>query len=221
MSTMQDGSLPPASLPAPLHRRDQTISQILRGLVETGAERVYVGDLVDAFGPRAFAALMFAFSLLALVAAVPGSSAVTAAPIVLIAVQLIAGVPNLWLPKAIDRRSLKREDLKGVMDKVLPTLERVERFLAPRLGFLFGALGDRAMGLTCLYLAFVLALPIPFFNLVPGIGIATLSLALAARDGVVALIGYGIAGASAVVLVLSAQVVVAAFERVIHLLGAN
>jgi hypothetical protein len=197
---MQDGSLHTADAPMRTAHAQRTVSDILRNLTDMPSERVYVGDLVDAFGPRAFGALMFAFSLLALVAAVPGSSAVTAAPIVLIAFQLIVGVPNLWLPRAIDKRSLKRDDLKRMLNRVLPTLERVERFLAPRL-----------------ILAVVLALPIPFFNLVPGIGIAALSLALVARDGVLALIGYGIAGASGVVLTLSAHAVFAAVERVMRL----
>jgi hypothetical protein len=217
MSLMQDGSLPTAQSPVRVDRAPRTVSDILRGLTDQDADRIYVGDLVDAFGPRAFGALMFAFSLLALVAAVPGSSAVTAAPIIIIAVQLIIGVPNLWLPKAIDRRSLKRDDLKNMLDRVLPTLERVERFLAPRLEFLFGSVGDRMVGTVCLLLAVVLALPIPFFNLVPGMGVATLSLALVARDGLLALIGYGIAAASGVVLTLSAHAVFAAVERVIGL----
>jgi hypothetical protein len=214
---MQDGSLHTADAPMRTAHAQRTVSDILRNLTDMPSERVYVGDLVDAFGPRAFGALMFAFSLLALVAAVPGSSAVTAAPIVLIAFQLIVGVPNLWLPRAIDKRSLKRDDLKRMLNRVLPTLERVERFLAPRLEFMFGSIGDRVIGAVCLILAVVLALPIPFFNLVPGIGIAALSLALVARDGVLALIGYGIAGASGVVLTLSAHAVFAAVERVMRL----
>jgi hypothetical protein len=219
MDRMQDGSLPQAPPPPRSPPQDRTLSHIFRGLLDTEAERIFVGDVVDAFGPRAFGALMFAFSLLALVAAVPGSSAVTAAPIILIASQLVIGVPNLWLPRAIDRRSLKRDDLSRMLGRVLPLLERIERFLAPRLRLLFGPVGDRVIGAVALLLAIVLALPIPFFNLAPGVGIAALSLGLVVRDGIVALIGYGIAGASAVVLVLSARAVVAAVGRVIHLFG--
>jgi hypothetical protein len=66
----------------------------------------------------------------------------------------------------------------------------------------------------------VLALPIPFFNLAPGSGIAALALGLAARDGLVVLIGYGITSGCVVVLVLSANVVVAAVQRIMHLFGA-
>jgi hypothetical protein len=219
MSSMTDGPSASANLPARIEPRLQSLSQILRGLLQTDAERIYVGDVVDAFGPRAFGALLFAFSLLSLIAAVPGSSAVTAVPLLIIAAQLVIGAPNLWLPKMLDRRSLKREDLTRMMDRVLPMLERIERFLTPRWSFMFGAVGDRLIGLTCLLLAIVLALPIPFFNLAPGAGIAALALGLAARDGLVVLIGYGITSGCVVVLVLSANVVVAAVQRIMHLFG--
>lgn len=197
----------------------EKLSGILRSLLDTDAERICIGDLVDAFGPRAFGALLFVFALLSLVAAVPGSSAVMAVPLLLIAPQLIIGVPNLWLPAALDRRSLKRADLEKVLGKVLPTLERIEKLLAPRLHWLVGSIGDRIVGLACLALAVVLALPIPFFNLAPGMAIAALGLGLAARDGLVVLIGYGIAAGCGVVLVLSAGAVIAAIQRMMHLFG--
>lgn len=200
------------------HDHDR-MSLILRQLVDNGAERIRVGDVVDAFGPRAFGALLFVFALLSLVAAVPGSSAVMAAPILVISPQLILGVPNLWLPGVFDRRSLKRDDLRKVMDRVLPLLERVERLLAPRLHFLVGSIGDRLAGVVCFILAVVLALPIPFFNLAPGSAIAVLGLGLAARDGIVVLIGYGIAVGCAVVLILSANVVINAIQRMMHMFG--
>lgn len=200
----------------PQHLR---LSGILRSLLDTEAERICIGDVVDAFGPRAFGALLFVFALLSLVAAVPGSSAVMAIPLLLIAPQLIIGAPNLWLPRALDKRSLKRADLQKLLDKVLPTVERIEKLLAPRLHLMFGMVGNKVIGLACLVLALVLALPIPFFNLAPGMAIAALGLGLAARDGLVVLIGYGIAAGCAVVLVLSAGAVIAAIERILHLIG--
>ena len=204
----------------PPRKPDDTLSGILADLLDGGGERIAIGDMVDAFGPRAFGALLFVFSIPNLLPLPPGSSTVLSIPLLIIAPQLLIGVPNLWLPRAIDKRSLRRSDLKGAFAKILPRLQRVERLLQPRLGFMFGPVGDRVIGLVCTALVLVLILPIPFGNLLPAAAIAALSLGLAQRDGALALVGYGIAAGSVIVLVLSAQAVVAAFNQLLRLIGA-
>jgi len=92
--------------------------------------------------------------------------------------------------------------------------------LQPRLGFMFGPIGDRLIGLVCTTLGLVLILPIPFGNLLPAASIAALALGLTQRDGAVVLLGYGIAGASLIVLILSAQAVSAALQQMLRLIGA-
>ncbi len=203
----------------PPRKADDSLSGILEDLLDGGGERIAIGDMVDAFGPRAFGALLFVFSIPNLLPLPPGSSTILSIPLLIIAPQLVIGVPNLWLPKAIDERSLRRADLKAAFDKILPRLRRVERLLQPRLGFMFGVLGDRLIGLVCTALVLVLILPIPFGNLLPAASIAALSLGMAQRDGALVALGYGIAAASVVVLVLSAQAVAAAFHQLLRLLG--
>ena len=100
---------------------------------------------------------------------------------------------------------------------LLPRLAKLERLLAPRLGWLFGAWGDRVVGLVCTLLALVLILPIPLGNLLPALAIALMSLGLMQRDGIVLLLGYATAAVSAGVLVLSAHAVTAAVRRLIEL----
>jgi len=200
--------------------QDQAVSAILRGLLDEPAERLTIGNLVDAFGPRAFGALMFVFSIPNLLPLPPGSSTFLSIPLLIIAPQLIIGTKTLWLPKALDNRSIKRAAFAKAMNKSLPRLERVERLLGPRLDFVFGLVGDRVIGLVVLALSLVLVLPIPLGNMLPAIAIAALSLGLTQRDGVVVLVGYGIAAASVVVLILSAHAVVAAFGQLLRLIGA-
>jgi hypothetical protein len=196
------------------------LSDILGRLLHAPDERIALGELVDAFGPRAFGALMFVFSIPNLLPLPPGSSTFLSIPLLIIAPQLMIGLPTLWLPRALDRRSLRRADLARGFDRLLPRVARIERLLAPRLEFLFGPLGDRIIGLVILALALVLVLPIPFGNLLPAAAIAALSLGLTQRDGVVVLAGYGIAGASVVVLILSAHAVVGAFNHLLRLTAA-
>jgi hypothetical protein len=92
----------------------------------------------------------------------------------------------------------------------------MELVTRPRLEILFGPAGERLIGVTCTLLALVLVLPIPLGNLAPGATVAVLSLALLQRDGLLALLGYLMAAASVGLLVLSASVVMAAIEKLLH-----
>ena len=81
----------------------------------------------------------------------------------------------------------------------------------PRLVFLFGPVGERLIGLVCLALALVLILPIPGGNILPAMAVSALAFALIQRDGLIALIGYGLAITSASVLALAAHIIVRMF----------
>lgn len=195
------------------------ISQLLEELGDGADGVVEMDAVVDHFGRRAFGALLFIFAIPNLLPLPPGSTTVLGLPLVLIAPQLALGVPNLWLPRALGRRGLRRSELKKLFARPLPRLKKIERLLAPRQGWVFGPVGDRVIGLVCAILALVLILPIPFGNILPTLTIAALSLALAQRDGLLALIGYGLAAISATVLALTFGAVVAAASRLEHWVG--
>ena len=197
------------------------ISAILGQLVNAPGDRLTVSDVVEAFGPQGFGALMFVFAIPNLLPLPPGSSTFLSIPLLLIAPQVMVGHRALWLPRIGDRRSLSRADLARLAGPGLARLARIERLLRPRLGFLFGAVGDRLIGAVILALSLVLVLPIPLGNLLPAAAIAALSLGLAQRDGLVALVGYAVAAASALVLFFTAHAVVAAAHRLLGILGAD
>jgi hypothetical protein len=189
------------------------LSRLLRELAEPREGVIHVEEIVERFGRRAFGGLLFAFSIPNLLPLPPGSSTVLGLPLVLVAPQVMVGSRSLWLPRAVRRRGLDRKALGKAFDRLLPRLEKLEMLLAPRLGWLFGAVGDRVIGLVCTVLALVLILPIPFGNLLPAAAMALLSLGLVQRDGIVLLLGYAAAAASAGVLVLSAHAVAAAIHK--------
>ena len=93
-------------------------------------------------------------------------------------------------------------------------LRRVEAVSKPRLAFLFGAVGERLIGVVILALALVLILPIPGGNILPAMAVSALAFALIQRDGVIALVGYALAVTSASVLVLAAHIIVRMFVHV-------
>jgi hypothetical protein len=117
-------------------------------------------------------------------------SALLGAPLILIAAQLAWGCKSVWLPTAVKRWSFERTAFEKVVNGTRPYLRRAERLLAPRLVFMFGALGTRLIGVGCVVLAVLIALPIPLANFLSGLSIAAFALALLQRDGIAAAFGW-------------------------------
>lgn len=162
------------------------ILQALAG--DESRARISVGDLLAAMGDRAFGALMLVFALPNIVPTPPGTSAITGAPLVLLAAQLFAG-KTPWLPRVICDRSLAREDFARVVSKIVPILLWVQKLLKPRMEGLLSPGCERVVGLVCLLLAVILALPIPLGNILPAVAICCFSFAILERDGLFALLG--------------------------------
>ena len=196
-----------------------SLSDLLQTLIDQPGDRISVREMVDFFGHRAFGAVLFTFSVPNLLPLPPGSSTVLGLPLVLFAPQLALGVSRPWLPRWLGDRMLDRKVLKTGFEKLLPGLRKVERLSSPRLGVLFGPLGDRLIGLVCTLLALVLILPIPLGNMLPALAVGVLALGLVQRDGVLLILGYLLTAASAAVLVLSARAVVAAVHHLLGLVG--
>ena len=169
----------------------QRVSDLLQLLSRTWPhERVSLGDVTRLLGDRGYGVLMF---VLALPGAVPGLSSIAAIPLALVAVQLAIGLPRPWLPRFLAVRSLSRTDFARMIERVEPSLMRIERLLRPRFMLLTGPVGERLMGAMCLVLALLLTVPI-LFNLPLIVPIALMSLALLERDGVLAAIGLAVGG---------------------------
>lgn len=203
----------------PSDPKHASLSELLTSLCEGPAGPISVRDIVDHFGHRAFGAVLFVFAVPNVLPLPPGSSGVLGAPLVLISPQLAIGRPRPWLPRAIADRTVNRSTLNQAFSKVIPSLERVEKLLAPRLGFLFGPVGDRIIGLVCFLLSAVLILPIPGGNILPAAAIAVLSLALTQRDGVFLLFGYTLTGASVGLLIYLASAIAKVFDHLLKAVG--
>ena len=197
-----------------------SISAILRELCADPEAEITVGQIVRRFGRRAFGAVLFLFSTPNLLPLPPGSSTVLGAPLVLLAPQVALGVEAPWIPKGLAARKITGAALAATFGRMLPFVERAERFSRPRLPFMFGSVGDRIIGVVCTLLALVLILPIFGANMLPAAAVGVLALSLVQRDGVLALIGYLLAAISVGVLALMASAVVLAVQKLLHLFGA-
>jgi hypothetical protein len=184
------------------------MSATLRRLAHQIEDRIRLSELVVHLGDRTFGAILLVFAIPNLIPLPPGSSTVLGIPLILAAAQLAMGRSSLWLPQVVGNRTLLRSDLERLVYHGVPALRRLERLLVPRLGPL---LNERLIGAACLLLAVILILPIPFGNMLPGLGIAAFSLGLLQRDGLAVLVGWAVTLASLlfVALVSSALLLMA------------
>jgi hypothetical protein len=209
-----DGRMPRSTL------NTLPLSTILRAVAERPEPTVSIAELTALFGGRALGALLLVFGLLCTLPLPPGSTTVLGAPLVLLSPQLVIGTRAPWLPRGVRERTIATEALRRGLPQVLVWLERVEAVSRPRLPFLFGAVGERMIGVVCTLLALVLILPIPLGNMLPAAALSTLSLALVQRDGALALFGYLLAALSGSILVLAAELISRGAHHVISVMTA-
>jgi hypothetical protein len=196
----------------------QSLSDVIEGFGEDTRPVLTVGQMLEQFDSRAFGAMLLVFGLLNCLPLPPGSSTILSLPILLLAPQIAWGSDIPWLPRKLVEHPLKRDDLRGLFRRLTPIVRRMELVTRPRLEILFGPIGERLIGVVCTLLALVLVLPIPLGNLAPGATVAVLALSLLQRDGLLTLLGYLMAAVSVGLLVLSAGVVAAAVQRLLHMI---
>jgi hypothetical protein len=184
-------------------------SEVLEDLASRPSPAISVADVLNAFGDRAFGALMLIFAAPNILPLPPGTSAVLGAPLLFVAAQLMTGRASLWMPKAICERSISRDTFSTVTSRLSPLLRRSERFLKPRLTGLLHPLSERLIGAVCLLLAIILFLPIPFGNIPPAMAISAFALGILERDGLAACLGWITAAGSLLVLAAISSAIVA------------
>lgn len=172
-------------------------SEVLRELAYGEGERVSFRDILIGLRHRAFGFTMLIFALPCCLPMPPGIPTVCGIALTIIALNLIAVRRRLWLPKTIADKSLARADLRRVVDRVLPMMQRLERFCRPRLALLTEPFGKVLIGLVVLVLGLVMILPIPFLgNMPPGFAASVIAIGVIERDGLVVLIGLVVSAAA-------------------------
>ena len=190
-------------------------SEVLRDLVEEGqSERVTFREILVELRHRAVGFALLIFALPCCLPMPPGIPTVCGVAIVIIAANLIVGRQRLWLPRAITEKSVSRADLKRMVDRWLPYLERLERFCKPRFPIVTEPFAKVLIGLVIFVLGFIMILPIPFLgNMPPGFAASVLAIGMTERDGLVVLIG---AAVSAVAIAVASVATTAAIIGIIE-----
>ena len=181
-------------------REEKVSDQLGRWL--SGDEPKTLAGLLDVFGPGSFALL---FIVLMAPAALPlptgGATHVLEVIVALLALQLILGRDEVWLPERWKQRDLGGKSERFVTGLV-KQLRRIERFSRPRWRWVFRLpLSKRAFGLVVLGLTVTAFLAPPFSGLdtLPALGVVLIGFGLLVEDVILAVAGVvvGIAGVAA------------------------
>lgn len=168
-------------------------SEVLTVLASQEGDRLTVGDIVAVLRDRAFALLVVLLGLPNCLPMPPPIPLVCGLLLLLVAVQIAAGMSAPWLPRKLLGRSIPRQDVKRAVDRAVPVLRRLERWSRPRVGVFESALGMRGMGVALLTLAMALIVAAPVIGQIPlGLAVCLVGLGLVERDGIVVLVGLAI-----------------------------
>jgi hypothetical protein len=123
--------------------------------------------------------------LLALAAMVPGVSIVAGLLLMIPAFQMLAGRPAPIFPRRIANHPLPTRHLAAPVQRAVPVLRYLEKFVHPRWPTPFEAT-KRLVGIVVIILDTAVAFaPLPLSNVVPALLIALIALAYLEEDGLV------------------------------------
>ena len=163
-----------------------------------GAERVALGDLVDAMGRSSMAAVLLVPALLLVspLSGVPGASIVGGGVIALIAGQILAGRTEVWLPNFIRSRRLPGPALRRALVWLRGPAKRFDGLAPARSGGGGHAWWTSPLALLCLALG--LSMPmlelIPFSSSIVASLVAALALAMLTGRLGIAVLAITLAG---------------------------
>lgn len=156
-----------------------------------------IGEALEIMGSTGIAFTVLFLAIPALTP-IPGPfGMVFGTALALISLQIIAGSRTLWLPAMVRNRHVSPATFDLIVRHSIPMIARVEKIMrAGRLKALTGPIVQTLLGIPIFLLAVVIALPIPFGNILPVFSLVVLAVALMERDGLVALVGLLFAAAT-------------------------
>jgi hypothetical protein len=176
-----------------------------------------IGDLVETFGPRSFAMLFVVLMALPALPLPTGAvSHVLEILTMLLALELMVGRTEVWIPKRFQDRELKGLTGPKFSQALVKRIRWFEKFSKPRMaGLLENRLTNMAFGAAVFALALTAFLAPPFSGLdtLPSLGVVVLSLGVLLGDIVIAGIGLGIGVLGIVVVVGLGKAITHLFHR--------
>ena len=210
-----------AGKPAPegrLRAMRRTVSRVLFQAAGKPAEsdEVSVGTMILALGDRSFGWTMLLFALVNMVPMPIGSTLITAIPLMLLSGQMALGFRHIRLPGFVSRIKVGRRRFKGVVLRMKPVIQPIERVVRPRMVWLFSRRNERLIGALLFAVACALFIPLPGSGFIPATAMLISAIGLVERDGAVLTGGLVLGAASIVITIMVAGAVIAGIEALGH-----
>ena len=158
-----------------------------------GSGKKTIGGLLDVFEEKSFAIL---FVLLMGVPAIPaptgGATHVFEVITVILALQLIAGRDEIWLPARWRDKELAGDRQKAFLERLMKIIRWLERFSKPRMRFIFNRrLTNIAFGFVIIGFSVAAFFAPPFSGLdtLPALGAVLISLGVLLEDFLFVVVG--------------------------------
>jgi hypothetical protein len=177
----------------------RTASDELERWLESDADKT-LGSIIELFEEKSFALL---FILLLGVSALPlptgGATHVFEIVAMLLAVQLLAGRDEIWLPERWRRLPLAGPNQQRFINRLMKAIRWLERFSRPRASYLFDhRLSNIVFGVLVLAgsLGAFLAPPFSGLDTLPSLGVVLLSIGVLLEDLAIVVLAVvvGVAG---------------------------
>jgi hypothetical protein len=182
----------------------QSVGDVLDRLKQLGEEagdkKAKLGDAVQAMGHRAYGPFFILFPLIDIspVGGIPGLPTAMAVVMVLLALQLLFGREDLWLPGFLANRGLKGKKLVTVADKMRPVAKWLDRWFHGRMPTF--TKGPMIKAAAVAIIALCTTVPplelLPFASTLPMVAILSFGLALLVHDGLLMLIACALSVAA-------------------------
>ena len=165
-----------------------TLDGLFRGTRESVLR---LDDFLAALDGRSYAFAILALNLPNCIpTGIPWLSTVTGVPMLILLFQMFTGRPVPSLPAVIGRRGLPRGRLQDFLARARRFIGKLERAVHARQEWLVSGLPRRFLLAAWSLVILILALPLPFDNLLPAWAILFFCLALIEDDGIMAILGW-------------------------------
>ncbi|MGR3803797.1 exopolysaccharide biosynthesis protein [Marinibacterium profundimaris] len=175
-----------------------------------------LGNLLLDLGGTSFGWAIVLFSLVTLLPLPPGSTLVTALPLLLTTGQMMLGYPHARIPGRLSQLRLDPQRLRRTLLGLRPVTRRLERVLTQRHTWIFAPRNERLLGLVLFLVALALFLPVPFSGWFPAISLFISGIGLVERDGLVTGLGVACGAISVLFTGLVLISLAAGAEALIH-----
>jgi hypothetical protein len=155
-------------------------SHLLQAIIHDGPPRSVTLDWFFCnLRQRSFGVIML---FLGLAAMMPGISVFAGLALAALGIQMLLAHETPVLPRILGRRSVPAHRVMQLVERTLPFLKALERFVRPRWRTPFVAT-KRFVGLMIVILAATICVPIPLSNVIPGAMTMLVAFAYLEEDG--------------------------------------